>query len=141
VNGEEGFVEVTHFGSTPVALDGWRVATSRGEWAIPGGITLVPGRPLILARSAEAFQHKYGTPVPVVEVAQLQWSGLRDYVRIQKGEQPVDQVAWGEGLPGWKLPQAIQAPLCRPEAGKDTNTYLDWSTAPESTPGIPGCGR
>lgn len=139
VEAAAGFVEIVHVGPQSVDLGGWRLVTPHGSLSLPPR-RLEPGRPLVLARDLTALKGRYGLPQEVLHLPELQVSGARGYVRLVREGRVVDQVAWGGAEPGWALPGPRQGALCRPEPGKDTNTYLDWQPAPHGSPGRAGCG-
>jgi hypothetical protein len=141
VDAAGGFVELSNFGAAPVNLGGWTLETGAGGWAIPTGTLLAPGKPVVLVRDMAAYRQKYGAAVPGIQVSGLTLNGTRDTLTLKHGDAAVDQLAWGEAQPGWRLGSPDQAPLCRPNPGKDTNTYLDWSPANRGTPGLAGCGK
>ena len=137
VNPGAGFLEITHYGTKPADLSGWTVSASGREWAIPKGTMLTPGKPLVLVADKSAFQARFGPTVTPVELPGLTLGAPRDTVRLRKGATLIDTVAWGEALPGWKLPAGA---VCRSNPGKDTNSHLDWTLASKGTPGAAGCG-
>lgn len=136
-------MEITHFGRQAVACGGWVLAAKGGQWAIPTGVTLVPGRPVVLAGDLKAYRARYpGAPAPVL-LPGLTLHAAQDTLTLKRSAEgaTVDEVAWGGARPGWKLPGAARGGLCRPNPGKDTNTYLDWAPTDKGTPGTGGCGN
>ena len=140
VDAVTGFVELAHFGREPVEISGWTLSARSGEWPLPARTTLQPGVPLVVARNKALLLQRHG-PVPsVLELPDLTLLAKTDALRLRRNGYTVDAVAWGGAVPGWTLPSAAQAPLCRINPGKDTNTRLDWRPGDKATPGEPGCG-
>ncbi|HWI53042.1 MAG TPA: phospholipase D-like domain-containing protein [Symbiobacteriaceae bacterium] len=137
IDATNGFVELTNPTAKTLDLSGWKLSAAAGTWALPVRTTIAAGKTLVIVRDAAAFQAKYGAVVTPVEIKQLALLSNGDTVQLQKGYTSVDLVAWGAAHPGWNLPKV---PLCRPDPGKDTNTYLDWTPAARATPGTAGCG-
>jgi len=136
IDATNGFVELTNPTAKTLDLSGWKLSATAGTWSLPARTTIAAGKTLVIARDAVAFQAKYGATVTPIEIRQLALLSNGDTLQILKGFTAVDLVAWGAAHPGWNLPKV---PLCRPDAGKDTNTYLDWAPATRATPGTAGC--
>jgi len=136
-----GFLEISTFGTTPVDLAGWTLSTGTTEWTLPAGASAGPGQPLVVAQDSRTFRTAFGNVANVVEIPGLAFSTARDTLRLKKAQTLVDSLAWGGAQPGWNLPGPAPSALCRPVAGKDTNTYLDWTLASRGTPGVAGCQR
>jgi hypothetical protein len=133
-----GFVEITYPGTGTADVGGWTLATSGGEWRLPARLPLQAGKPLVLVRSKADFTARYGAVPNVVELPGLALQAAKGLVELRRDGRRIDLVAWGGAEPGWKLAAPSGADYCRPDPGRDTNTYLDWSTGRPS-PGVPGC--
>ncbi|HWI64953.1 MAG TPA: lamin tail domain-containing protein, partial [Symbiobacteriaceae bacterium] len=131
IDATNGFVELTNPTAKTLDLSGWQLTANAGTWSLPARTTLAAGRTLVVARDAAAFRAKFGPTVTPLEIKQLIFTQNGDTVRLKHGALTVDLVAWASARPGWDLPKAA---LCRPVAGKDTNTRLDWTRAPSPTP-------
>jgi hypothetical protein len=131
-----GFVEISNPTAKTFDLSGWKLTTVLNAWTLPANTTLQPGQTIVIARDSNAFRAKFGTGITPIQLPQLSLNQSSETLRLQQGQTTVDLVAWGGAYLNWTLPKA---PLCRPEAAKDTNTQLDWVQAPTQTPGTPGC--
>jgi len=138
VDATQGYVELSAF-NRPYDLGGWSLATAAGVVTLPKPTMVGPGQPVLLVRSAQAFQERFGPTPGLVELPSLALNPERDQVALREGPTQVDRVAWGGGAPGWSL--SGQRPLCRDPAGRDTSTYLDWTLRSAPSPGAAGCGR
>lgn len=135
IDATNGFAEITNPSAKMIDLSGWRLAAGAGQWTLPAQTTLAAGKSLVIARDAATLRAKFG--ITALEIPQFFLNPNSDTLRLNKGAITVDLAAWGTARPGWTL----KAPLCRPVAGKDTNTSLDWTRATRPSPGAAGCGQ
>lgn len=112
-------VAVGNRGSLPTTLDGVRLGDGEGTWTFPPGVTLPPGRFVVVAGDAEAYHAAAlawpdfaATPMgdarPLGAASgQLQLNREGDQVQLWRNETLLDAVAYGAStapLEGWTGP-------------------------------------
>lgn len=136
VDAAAGFVELTNFSDRPVDVSGWTLVNGPNVVTLPRATALAPGKPLVVARNADALRTRFGTLPAVVELPGLTLDARHGTLELRRSGRAVDAVAWG--TQDWSLEG--KAPLCRLNPGKDTDTQLDWNAADKASPGVAGCG-
>jgi hypothetical protein len=136
VDAAAGFVELTHFGPEPADISSWTLATASTAVTLPPRTVLMPGRPLVVVRSASALRSRFGAVDPVLELPGLVLSEAAGELELRHSGRLVDAVAWGAD--GWGLDG--RKPMCRLNPAKDTDSPLDWTRGLLATPGDAGCG-
>ncbi|MCU0289232.1 MAG: lamin tail domain-containing protein, partial [Acidobacteria bacterium] len=141
---QEEWIELHNNSAQAVDIGGWKITDNNNTGAtftIPAGQTIAAGAYYTIAINNNGFYNLYGySPNLVGAIPALNNDGealvLKDSSNTIK-----DAVGWeggaSAGLPtGWgstTLPNAAQGyTIIRTYVGTDTDTYADWSTAPNN---------
>lgn len=132
---DEEWVELYNPTSAAVTIGGWTLKDNAGTWSIPAGTTIGAGQYKTVARSAAAFQARWGV-APGMSGMTLSLANTGDVVRLVNTTGfEVDRVAWGNYLHNWSISATENTTVKRTTPSKDTNSRLDWTSNAAPTPG------
>jgi beta-lactamase superfamily II metal-dependent hydrolase len=141
---KEEWIELYNTSSQTVDIGGWTITDNNGTgttFTIPSGVSLASGAYYTIAINKNGFKKLYGyNPNLAGAIPSLNNDG--DALILQDGSSTVkDTVAWeggaSAGVPtGWgstTLPNASTGyTIVRSNPSTDTDTYSDWTTAPNN---------
>jgi leucyl aminopeptidase len=121
------FVELQNTGTTSVNVGGWRLRDNQRGWRIPANTTIPAGGYLNIARDAAGFASLYGQ-TPDRSGLPMPLGNTGDSMTLRNAEGVVvDHVEWQTA--GWPIKATVGRSIYRTGA-TDTNSVVDWSTAP-----------
>jgi beta-lactamase superfamily II metal-dependent hydrolase len=141
---DEEWIELYNGTGSSVDVGGWTIVDNNGtgsSYTFPGGTTIASGTYLTVAADSAGFNALYGFDADVYGgIPALNNNG--DTLLLRDGASAeVDAVAWeggaSSGTPaGWGSSTdpvaATGNSIVRSDPGTDSDTYADWSTAPNN---------
>jgi beta-lactamase superfamily II metal-dependent hydrolase len=141
---KEEWIELYNNATSTVDISGWTITDNNGTGAtytIPAGQTMAPGSYFTIAKNSRGFNKLYGYDADLYgDIPALNNDGDTLILKNASGVEQ-DAVAWeggaSAGIPaGWgssSLPAASTGEsIERTDPAVDTDTYADWSTAPNN---------
>ncbi|WP_434930614.1 endonuclease [Shewanella sp. HL-SH5] len=129
----EEFVELYNASCSSIDLSQYSISDNGASLALSG--TLASGQYFTIAKNAAGFNSLFSRQADLAPMP-LSLGNSGDYVKLLKGTQDVDVVAWEGGLSGWTL-NATNVSLVR-STSTNTKSQADWSVG--SNAGNPGVG-
>lgn len=129
----EEYVELFNSGCTSIDLSQYQLSDNGSSLQLQG--SLASGEYFILAANEAGFNSLFGT-VPDQAPMPLTLGNSGDYVRLNKGSEEIDLVAWEGGISGWSL-NVRDVSLHRTTV-INTKSAADWSVSDNA--GTPGSG-
>ncbi|CAM4031184.1 endonuclease [Shewanella aquimarina] len=129
----EEYVELFNAGCSSIDLSQYQLSDNGSSYALEG--TLAPGAYYTVAANQAGFYSLFNTN-PDQSPMSLTLGNSGDFVRLSKGSEEVDLVAWEGGLSGWTL-NVRDVSLARTTV-INTKSQADWSAM--DNPGTPGTG-
>ncbi len=130
----EEFIELYNSGCESIDLSQYQLSDNNASLSLSG--TLAAGQYYTLAINAAGFSNLFGkTP----DYAPLPFSlgNSGDFVKLTRGAELMDVVAWEGGLSGWSL--NVRDIALERTTVQNTQSQADW--APASSAGSPGTGE
>ena len=140
----EEWIELYNNSAFSVNIGGWTITDNNGTgltYTIPAGETMAAYSYYTLARNSSGFNNLYGYDADLYGLT-LSLNNDGDTLILEDAYSNVkDEVAWeggaSAGIPvGWgstTLPSASTGnSIIRTDSAVDTDTYADWSTAPDN---------
>ncbi|WP_404829977.1 endonuclease [Shewanella glacialimarina] len=129
----EEFVELYNASCSSIDLSQYSISDNGASLALSG--TLASGQYFTIAKNAAGFNSLFSRQADLAPMP-LSLGNSGDYVKLLKGTQDVDVVAWEGGLSGWTL-NATNVSVVR-STSTNTKSQADWSVG--SNAGNPGVG-
>nr|WP_211164472.1 endonuclease [Shewanella salipaludis] len=129
----EEFVELFNAGCDSLDLSQYQLSDNGGSYQLSG--SLAPGAYVSVAADRAGFNALFGQD-PDLYPMSLSLGNSGDFVRLNKGSEIVDLVAWEGGISGWSL-NARDLALVRTNS-VNTQSEADWTVATNA--GTPGSG-
>jgi endonuclease I len=129
----EEFVELYNASCSSIDLSQYNINDNGGSLALSG--TLASGQYFTIAKDSAGFNSLFSRQADLAPMP-LSLGNSGDYLKLLKGTQEVDVVAWEGGLSGWTL-NGTNVSLVRTTI-TNTKSQADWSVS--SNAGNPGVG-
>ncbi|QYJ86963.1 endonuclease [Shewanella mesophila] len=129
----EEFIELFNGGCTSIDLSQYQLSDNGSSFALQG--SLAPGDYFTVAANEAGFTSLFGS-APNLSPMSLTLGNSGDYVRLNKGAEEVDVVAWEGGLSGWSL--NVRDVSLQRTSVINTKSAIDWSASDSA--GTPGSG-
>ncbi|MGE6649546.1 endonuclease [Shewanella colwelliana] len=129
----EEFIELFNGGCTSIDLSQYQLSDNGSSLPLQG--TIAPGAYFTVAANQAGFTSLFGS-APDLSPMPLTLGNSGDYVRLNKGAEEVDLVAWEGGVSGWSL--NVRNVSLQRTSIINTKSALDWSASDNA--GSPGTG-
>jgi beta-lactamase superfamily II metal-dependent hydrolase len=141
---DEEWIELYNNTDAAVDIGGWVITDNNGtgaSYTIPAGTTIAAGTYLTIAHNSTGFYALYGYDADVYGSIPFLNNDGDTLIMTDDSAAVVDTVAWeggaSSGIPdGWGSTSAPSAAtgytIVRTDPAVDTDTYADWTTAPNN---------
>ncbi len=130
----EEFIELYNSGCESIDLSQYQLSDNNTSLSLSG--TLAPGKYYTLAINADGFNNLFGS-APNYAPLPFSLGNSGDFVKLTRGTEQADVVAWEGGLSGWTL--NVRDISLERTTVQNTQSQADWSAA--SSAGTPGTGE
>ncbi|MGK0250192.1 MAG: serine protease [Oleispira sp.] len=129
----EEYVELFNAGCDVIDLSQYQISDNGSSYNLQG--SLASGEYFTVAANSAGFNSLFNL-LPNLSGMPLALGNSGDFVRLNKGAQEIDVVAWEGGISGWSL--NVRDVSIHRTTVLNTKSEADWSAS--SNPGTPGTG-